>query len=363
MVQLDLDQQFFTGITDSQPLIIAGPCSAESEEQVIAIARALHEMGIQVFRAGLWKPRTHPDSFEGVGSKGLQWLSRVKKETGMMVTVEVANVKHLYQAIKFGVDILWIGARTTSDPFAVQEIADSLQGMDIPVMVKNPINPDIELWIGALERLNKAGITRLSAIHRGFSLYHPSEYRNDPQWQIPIELRRRIPNIPIITDPSHICGKRSLLQEVSQKAMDLHFDGLIVEVHNNPDSARSDREQQLTPSDFQKMISALSIRKEKSNDIEFVTELDELRREIDKIDDELLSLFNRRMKVSEKIGLSKKQQNVAIYQPTRWSEILEKRKEKGMRLGLSTAFIEEMFRVVHEESINVQNRIMNPEIK
>jgi chorismate mutase len=358
-VNLELEPFVIPGLAEKEPLIMAGPCSAETEKQVMDTARQLAGMGIKVFRAGIWKPRTRPNSFEGVGSEGLKWLEKVKRETGMLVTIEVANVKHVYQALRYNIDIIWIGARTTANPFAVQEIADAIEDTEIPVMVKNPVNPDIELWIGALERFNQAGIKRLAAIHRGFNRFQESEYRNEPHWQIPIELRRRVPNLPIFTDPSHICGNRHMLFDVSQKALDLNFNGLLIESHINPDEALSDRAQQLKPEDLKKMIGELQLRKEKSLDEEFITDLEELRREIDKIDDEILKIIIERMRISEKIGVSKKRQNVTILQTDRWNEILEKRLKKGTMQGLSDEFIEKLFKAIHQESINHQNRVMN----
>src|SRR4030042_4771285 len=260
-VSLKLDKFEFKGIPSKKPLLMAGPCSAETEEQVFETARQLKSYGIQILRAGLWKPRTRPDTFEGMGKEGLPWLKRVKDELGMYIAIEVANVKHVYDALKAGIDIIWLGARTTANPFAVQEIADSLKGVEIPVLIKNPINPDVELWIGAFEWLNQAGITKLAAIHRGFSIYSKNLYRNTPQWEIPIELKRRIPDLPIITDPSHICGSRDLLFEVSQRAMDLNFEGLIIETHCPPDKALSDAQHQITPGDLQKLLSRLILRK------------------------------------------------------------------------------------------------------
>lgn len=343
---------------DDRPLIIAGPCSAETEEQVMETARRLAALKIPVFRAGIWKPRTRPNSFEGVGSEGLAWLKRVKEETGMLTTTEVANAKHVSEALKHGVDILWIGARTTSNPFAVQEIADTLKGMDMPVMVKNPINPDIELWIGAIERMNQAGIRRLAAVHRGFSTFDKSEFRNKPHWQIPIELKRRIPELPIITDPSHICGNRELLLEVSQEAMDMDFDGLIIESHVDPDHAWSDKNQQISPEDLQKLISRLVVRESEIENGMMLT-IGELRAEIDKLDDRIIDIFEKRMKVAEEIGRYKKEHNIAILQTRRWSDILNKRQRMGEQSGLDAEFIAKVFRAIHQESISHQNRIMN----
>jgi chorismate mutase len=344
----------------TRPIIVAGPCSAESEEQVMAAARELSEMGIKIFRAGIWKPRTRPSAFEGVGAKGLPWLKKVKEETGMLTATEVANVKHVYEALKYGIDIIWLGARTTANPFAVQEIADTISGMDIPVMVKNPVNPDVELWIGAIERIYGAGIKRIVAIHRGFSVFARSEFRNHPHWQIPIELKRRIPNIPLLTDPSHICGSRERLYEVSQEAMDLNFDGIIIESHPDPDKAWSDPKQQLKPADLKKMLERIIIRKSEVDNGLAMT-MGELRAEIDKLDDQIIDIFELRMKVADKIGEYKKENNVAILQSKRWDSILNKRLEMGLLKGLSNEFITRVFRAIHQESINHQARIMNIE--
>ena len=342
-----------------RPLVISGPCSAESEEQVLATARELAKMGIGVFRAGIWKPRTRPNSFEGMGSEALPWLQKVKKETGMLTATEVANVWHVKECLRHGIDILWIGARTSANPFTMQEIADSLRGLDIIVFVKNPVNPDLELWIGALERLNKAGITKLAAVHRGFSVYGQNDFRNPPQWEIPIELKRRIPDLPIITDPSHICGNRELLFSVSQKAMDLNFDGLFIESHINPEVALSDKEQQITPAELKNLLSRLIVRNPDAKGAEQIENLEGLRRQIDQWDDELLRTLGNRMKISEKIGRYKKEQNITILQPNRWNEILEDRLAKGLKLGLSEEFIIKLFKDIHQESINFQTKVMN----
>ncbi|MFO7657776.1 MAG: bifunctional 3-deoxy-7-phosphoheptulonate synthase/chorismate mutase type II [Bacteroidales bacterium] len=358
-MDLKLEPLEFEGLLNKRPLVLAGPCSAESEEQVMETARQLKQYGIKIFRAGIWKPRTRPNSFEGVGSKGLTWLRHVKEEFGMYTATEVANVKHVYDALKAGVDILWIGARTTANPFAVQEIADALRGVDIPVLVKNPVNPDPELWIGALERLNNSGITRLAAIHRGFSIYDKSFYRNHPQWQIPIELKRRIPRLPIITDPSHICGNRELLFEISQKAMDLNFEGLIIETHIDPDNAWSDAQQQITPQTLNDLLNTLVLRSENVENAVLMTTLEELRGEIDKFDDQLMKILECRMSVSRKIGEHKKKNNVTILQTSRWDELLRRRIEEGDRKGLSEEFIVKLFRAIHQESINHQTKVMN----
>jgi chorismate mutase len=357
-IELDLKPFAFEGISNERPLIIAGPCSAESEEQVLDTAQQLKNKGINLFRAGIWKPRTRPNAFEGYGSDALPWMRTVKQETGMLISTEVANAKHVYEALKYGFDMLWIGARTSANPFAVQEIADALRGVDIPVMVKNPVNPDVELWIGALERLYQAGITKLAAGHRGFSTYGKSVYRNEPHWQIPIELKRRIPNLPLIVDPSHICGSRERLLEISQRAMDLNFDGIIIESHCNPDVALSDAKQQLTPDALGEMLSKLVLRSPELRDGS-IDALAELRAEIDKIDDTIVDIMGRRMEVADKIGQYKKEQKITILQTKRWDEILNKRVAQGELKGLSAEFIEKVFMAIHQESINHQTKIMN----
>jgi chorismate mutase len=358
-VKLNLEKFEFKGVDSKRPLVMAGPCSAETEEQVLGTARQLKEIGIQIFRAGIWKPRTRPNTFEGVGKEGLPWLKKVQSVHGMLTATEVANANHVYEALKYGVDILWIGARSTANPFAVQEIADALEGVDIPVLIKNPVNPDVELWIGAFERLNQAGIKRLAAIHRGFSTYGKSFYRNDPQWQIPIELKRRIPELPMITDPSHICGNRELLFEISQEAMDLNFDGLIVESHICPDKAISDASQQITPAALKDLLDKLVLRKPNIENSIFMHTLEDLRLEIDKYDDKLLDILTARMNVAEKIGKYKKENNLTILQSGRWDELLRERTEKAVKKGLSEDFIMKVLRAIHQESINRQTKIMN----
>jgi len=359
-IKLKLSPFIIDGLKSDRPLLVAGPCSAESEKQVLTTAKQLTTVGIKIFRAGIWKPRTRPNSFEGVGSKGLVWLKKVKEQTGMYITTEVANVKHVYEALKYGVDILWIGARTTANPFAVQEIADTLKGMDIPVMVKNPVNPDLELWIGAIERHNQVGIKRIAAIHRGFSSYEHSGFRNNPHWQIPIELKRRIPEIPLFTDPSHICGNRERLYEISQEAMDLNFDGLFIESHVDPDKALSDSHQQITPENLNILLSRLIIR-DPNIDNGILLTIGELRARIDDLDDKIIDIFDKRMTIAEEIGQYKKKHNISIFQSKRWGSILNKRLEMGTQHGLSNEFILKVFRAIHQESINHQNRIMNVE--
>lgn len=357
-IDLTLDNNFFPGLSNQRPLVIAGPCSAESEEQMITTAQQLQKQDIHVFRAGIWKPRTRPNAFEGYGSQALPWLKKVKDETGMFVSTEVANVKHVYEALKYGVDMIWIGARTSANPFAVQEIADTLRGVDIPVFIKNPVNPDVELWIGAIERINRAGIKKIAAIHRGFSTYDRSPYRNDPHWQLPIELKRRIPELAIITDPSHICGNRHLLYDVSQKAMDLNFEGLIIESHRDPDVAMSDAKQQITPDEVGELIRKLVLR-QPDIDNELLLTLEELRAGIDKCDDTIMNIFEDRMKIAEQIGEYKRDKNVTILQSKRWDHILNKRLEDGELRGLSNEFVNKIFRAIHQESINHQTKVMN----
>jgi chorismate mutase len=341
------------------PLVIAGPCSAESEEQIMSTARELAKIPqVRVFRAGLWKPRTRPSSFEGVGKRGLQWLAKVKTETGLLTTIEVANPKHVEEALMHGIDILWIGARTVVNPFSVQEISEVLHGVDIPVMVKNPLNPDINIWIGALERLSQAGIRKLIAVHRGFSFFTHTPYRNSPMWEIPIELKRLYPGLPVLVDPSHICGETSLLFPVSQRALDLAMDGLMIESHIRPEEALTDKKQQITPGKLKDLLSGLVIRKEHGN-IEFENKLEELRSEIDKLDEELIDILSRRMKIVEEMGKYKKENNITILQLKRWSRIIRSRVETGVKLGLTREFLLKLLEVLHEESIQRQTEVMN----
>jgi len=344
---------------EGRPVIIAGPCSAETEEQVMTTARALAAQDIDLFRAGIWKPRTRPGMFEGIGTEGLGWLKRVKEETGLKVTTEVASTQHVFDALKYGVDVLWIGARTTVNPFSVQEVADALKGTKIPVIIKNPVNPDLKLWMGAIERIYKAGIENIAVIHRGFSYYGDTKYRNVPRWQIAIELKRQLPDIQIIVDNSHICGNRHMLQTVAQQAFDLNYDGLMTEVHPDPDKAWSDAEQQITPDVFKKMMDELILRAPTSNDPEYLENIDHLRNEIDEIDEELINILGNRMKIAQKIGSYKKRNNIAILQTDRWSEILDKAVAKGSKKGLSNEFIESILRAIHDESISHQEKIMS----
>ncbi|MBR4367166.1 MAG: bifunctional 3-deoxy-7-phosphoheptulonate synthase/chorismate mutase type II [Bacteroidaceae bacterium] len=340
---------------DKRPLVIAGPCSAETEEQVMTTARQLSKFGIKIMRAGVWKPRTKPGGFEGHGEKALPWLKRVKEETGMLIATEVATPYHAEKALEAGVDVLWVGARTTANPFAVQELADSLRGVDVPVLVKNPVNPDLELWIGALERINGAGITRLGAIHRGFSSYDKKIYRNLPMWQIPIELRRRIPNIKLINDPSHIGGRRDLIAPLCQQAMDLGFDGLLVESHCSPDEAWSDAKQQVTPEILDYILNLLVIREE----ITTTESITMLRRQIDECDDLLIDTLAKRMRISREIGQYKKEHGMNIVQTSRYSEIIDKRGAQGSLCGIDPECIKRIFEAIHEESVNQQVQVMN----
>ena len=352
---MELESIFLPGIEEKRPLVIAGPCSAETEEQVMETAKALAGKGIKIFRAGIWKPRTKPGGFEGVGSEGLAWLRRVKKETGMYVITEVATDKHVFEALKYGIDMLWIGARTSANPFAAQEIADALKGIDIPVLVKNPVNPDLDLWIGTIERIYNAGIKKLGVIHRGFSSYEKKIYRNLPQWHIPIELRRRMPNLPIICDPSHIGGKRELIASLSQQAMDLNFDGLIIESHCDPENARSDKEQQITPDILDYILNLLVIR-----DTHQTTEnLKELRNQIDDIDNQLLELLAKRMRVSREIGRYKKEHNMPVLQTARYDEILKDRIALAEQMNMNGDFMKAVLEAIHEESVRQQIYIIN----
>jgi chorismate mutase len=345
---------------NKRPLIISGPCSAETEEQVIETATRLAKTGkIDILRAGIWKPRTKPGLFEGIGVKGLPWLVQAKKITGLPITVEVATAKHVEDALSFGVDMLWVGARTTVNPFSVQEVADALRGVDVPVLIKNPINPDLELWSGGIERLQKAGLKQVGMIHRGFSNYGNTEYRNAPMWHLPIEMKRRFPEMMLICDPSHISGRRDILQSVSQKSIDLGFDGIMIESHIDPDNAWSDAKQQITPERLAEILDALIWRSETTDKQEFLTALATLREQINHVDDELLLLLSNRMKIADKIGQYKKDNNITILQTNRWNELLERAFKKGEGLGLSKEFVEKYYDAVHLESINHQNKIMN----
>jgi chorismate mutase len=345
---------------NKRPLIISGPCSAETEEQMLQTATLLAKTGkVDMLRAGIWKPRTKPGLFEGNGIVALPWLAKAKRITGLPTTVEVATGKHVEDALKFDVDMLWIGARTTVNPFSVQEVADALRGVDVPVLVKNPIHPDLELWGGAIERLQKVGMKQVGMIHRGFSSYGNTEFRNAPMWHLPIEMKRRYPGMPLICDPSHICGNRTLLQPVAQKSIDLDFDGLMLESHIDPDNAWSDAKQQVTPERLLEMLNNLVWRNETTTEQEFITALTTLREQINQVDDELLTLLGQRMKLSDKIGEYKKNNNITILQTNRWNDILDRAFKKGDALGLTKEFITKYFDAVHLESIHHQNRVMN----
>lgn len=349
-------------VIGDKPFVISGPCSAETKEQVIDTSLRLAKTGkVDMLRAGIWKPRTKPGNFEGVGAEGLSWLEEAKKLTGLPVTTEVANGSHVEEALKHDIDMLWLGARTTVNPFSVQEIADALQGVDIPVLIKNPINPDLQLWIGGIERIQQAGVKQVGVIHRGFSNFGNTNYRNAPMWHIPIELKRTLPEIPIICDPSHICGRRDNLQQISQKALDLDYQGIMLESHMNPDEAWSDAKQQITPEQVGKMIEDLVWRHETSDKEEFISALAKFREQINQIDDEILTLLSNRMKIAEKIGQYKKDNDITILQNTRWNEILENGIAKGKKLGLSKKFILKHLDAVHIESISHQDKVMNKE--
>lgn len=352
----DLQPLTFSGIDNKRPLVIAGPCSAETEEQVLETARQLHHNGVGIFRAGIWKPRTKPGGFEGVGIRGLLWLHQVKKETGMLTATEVATREHVTAALDAGVDVLWIGARTSANPFAMQEIADSLKGhSEVTVLVKNPVNPDIELWIGALQRIYNAGIRRLGAIHRGFSTYGKHLYRNVPQWHIPIELHRRIPNLPIVCDPSHIGGKRELVAPISQQAMDMGFDGLILESHCTPDNALSDAAQQVTPDTLNLILNTLVIR-----DMNQTTEnLNLLRQQIDQCDNELIEVLGKRMRIAREIGQYKKEHSMQVVQTGRYGDVMNTRISQAEELGMNGEFMKTVMEAIHGESVRQQIEIVN----
>lgn len=343
----------------SHPLVLAGPCSAETEAQVLQIARELKDSDVSIFRAGIWKPRTRPGGFEGVGAIGLKWLQKAKAETGLLMAVEVANAAHVKLALEHDIDVLWIGARTTVNPFAVQEIADALEGTDKIVLVKNPVNPDLSLWIGGVERLYRAGIKNLGVIHRGFSVYEKTKYRNNPEWQVAIDLQNRFPLLPLICDPSHITGRRDMIQEVSQQALDLNYDGLMIETHIDPDNAWSDAAQQVTPTRLKEIFEDLKVKKKSSESASYLSEIAKLRTKIDASDSKLLEIMGERMKISEAIGNLKKENKIAVLQNQRWMEILERMKEEGSQKGLSEAFILNFFKAIHQESISHQEKVIN----
>lgn len=355
-MELDLKPLNIPGIDPAKrPIVIAGPCSAETEEQLMTTARQLAKNSIKILRAGIWKPRTKPGGFEGVGEIGLRWMKQAKEQYGLLTSTEVATPAHVNAALESGIDILWIGARTAANPFAVQDIADALKGVDVPVLVKNPVNPDLELWIGALQRINNAGIKRIAAVHRGFSSYEKRIYRNPPMWHIPIELRRRIPNLPIFGDPSHTGGSRELIAPLCQQAMDLGFDGLVIESHCTPDCAWSDAKQQITPDVLDFILDKLTIRKSAVT----TESLEALRKQIDELDNQLLELLAKRMRVCREIGTYKKEHNLTVVQTARYSEILEKRGAQASLCGMTDSFIRDIFEHIHEESVAQQIEILN----
>lgn len=345
--------------TEPRPCVIAGPCSAESEEQIMQTAKGLNEFGIHVLRAGIWKPRTHPGSFEGIGVPGLKWMQKAKKEYGMKIATEVASEKHVFECLKHGVDLVWLGARTTANPFLVQEIADALRDTDIPVLVKNPVNADIDLWIGALERLNAVGITKLGVIHRGFSTFDKIKYRNEPGWQIAVELKSRYPQLPFFCDPSHMAGRREYIKEISQRSLDLGLEGLMIESHCNPSCALSDSAQQLTPLDLKEILFSLLVRDNDTDNLEYRENIDQLRAKIDVLDENLLYTLGSRMKICRQIGQYKKDNNIAILQTSRWDSLLAKAIEKGKEYGLSEKIVTEIFTAVHDSSVALQNEILS----
>lgn len=343
----------------SHPLVIAGPCSAETEEQVLKVAHQLKETDTTVMRAGIWKPRTRPGNFEGVGALGLKWLQKAKQETGLITATEVANANHVDLALQHDVDILWVGARTTVSPFIVQEIADALKGTDKIVLIKNPVNPDLALWLGAVERFYESDVKNLGVIHRGFSTYEKTRYRNNPEWQIPIDLQNKFPDLPLILDPSHIAGRRDIIFELCQTALDLNYDGLMVETHFDPDNAWSDAAQQITPAALKQMTIDLRIRKQEGDAVDFKNKLNTLRTKIDVLDHQLIESLGKRMKIADSIGALKKKNNVAILQTKRWNEILGKMILEGEENQLSEEFILRIFKAIHQESINHQKNVIN----
>ncbi len=352
---MEIKPLYIEGIDTTRPLIIAGPCSAESEEQMVNTAKLIASQGIKIFRAGIWKPRTKPGGFEGVGSAGLEWLTTVRRETGMLVATEVANARHVEEALRAGVDILWIGARTTANPFAVQEIAEAVGGTGLPVLVKNPVNPDIELWIGAAERLISCGTDNLAFVHRGFGAYEKGLFRNQPQWHIPIELKRRLPSMTLLCDPSHIGGRQNLIYPISQQAIDLGFDGLMVETHIDPAEALSDKEQQITPQLLERILKLIVIR-DKSEPSEYLADL---RREIDELDDRLLNLLSKRMSIAREIGKYKMENNMQVLQPIRYDRMVTSRIAQALGLELDEEFVKQILESIHEESVRQQFEIIN----
>ncbi|TWO33385.1 3-deoxy-7-phosphoheptulonate synthase [Seonamhaeicola sediminis] len=343
----------------NHPLVIAGPCSAETEEQVLKIAHELKDTDVNYFRAGIWKPRTRPGMFEGVGALGLKWLQKVKAETGMKVCTEVANAAHVKLALEHDIDMLWIGARSTVSPFIMQEIADALEGTEKPVLIKNPVNPDLALWLGGIERIYSSGVKNIGAIHRGFSTYEKTKFRNNPEWQMAIEFQNKFPDIPLINDPSHITGKRDMVFDISQIALDLNFDGLMIETHHDPENAWSDASQQVTPNMLIQMMRDLKVKKEADPEAEYNSKLGNLRAQIDVIDNQIIDMLGKRMQASDGIGKLKKEKNVAVLQSKRWNEILGRMVLEGQDHGLSEEFILKMFKAIHQESINHQEKIIN----
>lgn len=343
----------------SHPFVIAGPCSAETEEQVLKVAHQLKDTDVSVMRAGLWKPRTRPGNFEGVGALGLKWLQRAKKETGLLLATEVANAHHVALALEHDIDILWIGARTTVSPFIVQEIAEAVRGTDKIILIKNPVNPDLSLWLGAVERFYNVGINKLGVVHRGFSTYEKTRYRNNPEWHIPIDLQNRFPDLPLLLDPSHIAGKRDIIFDLCQTALDLNYDGLMVETHPDPDSAWSDAEQQITPETLVKIMAELKVRKVEGDAVDFQNKLATMRARIDTLDDQIISLMGKRMQIVDEIGVLKKDNNVAILQVKRWNEILKRMIEEGKEFQLSEDFVLDVYKAVHQESIEHQKKVIN----
>ncbi|PWJ43971.1 chorismate mutase [Sediminitomix flava] len=344
------------------PIAIAGPCSAETEEQLLATCRQIKEnIDVSLLRAGIWKPRTRPGSFEGIGEEGLKWFKAVKEELNMPITTEVANAQHVELALKYGVDVLWIGARSTVNPFTIQEIADALKGVDVPVIVKNPINPDLALWMGAIERIYNSGIRNIAALHRGFSSHQKSKYRNEPMWSLAIALKSELPNLPILCDPSHIAGNRDLILPISQKAIDLDFDGLMIETHYDPTNAWSDAAQQVTPERLAEILNTIKIKQSSSDNPEFVHNLEDLRKQIDTIDTEILEALHHRMKVVDKIGEYKRDNNVTVFQADRWIDVFQNRPNQAQKLELNKTFVEQMFKLIHDESIRIQTKVVNTE--
>lgn len=342
-----------------RPCVIAGPCSAENEQQVMDTAAQLREVGINVYRAGIWKPRTHPGCFEGAGVEGLKWMQKAKKEYGLKICTEVASERHVFECIKHGIDMVWLGARTSANPFLVQEIAEALRDTDIPVLVKNPVNPDLDLWIGALERLNREGIRKIGVIHRGFSSLTEKKYRNSPEWQVAVELRSRYPELPFFCDPSHMAGCRDYLQELSQKSMNLGFDGLMIESHCDPSCALSDAKQQLTPKQLIGLLEGLTVRDSDTDNQEYRENIDQLRARIDSCDEELLRTLGARMQISRKIGQYKKDNNIAIIQASRWDAIRAAAQKSAEIYGLDSDFVARVFTAIHEASVQEQNKILS----